>query len=70
MTIDDSFRDDKRNEFQIAFEVLLKLEDKLIERNVPRQRYELLLNAANSKIRYRKDIERVLAIIEELCDLL
>jgi hypothetical protein len=61
---------DKRNEFQHAFEILLKFEDRFREAGVPEEKYEFLLRLAHTKIRLRKDIEEILDVIEKLCDLL
>lgn len=58
------------NEYQRALEILIKLEDKLRERAVPEEKWELLLTVGHRKIAQRVDIEEVLRVIERLCDLL
>ncbi len=58
------------NEFSTALNLLIKLEDKLHEREVPPERFEMLLNLAHSKIAARRDIEEVLEAISKLADAL
>jgi len=61
---------DTSNEYTTALNLLLKLEDKLLERQVPPERYEMLLNLAHTKVAARKDINEVIEAIERLTDVL
>lgn len=58
------------NEFTTALNLLIKLEDKLREREIPPERFEMLLNLAHSKVAARRDIEDVLDAISRLADVL
>lgn len=62
-------RPGERNEFSTALDILIKLEDKLRERAVPPERYEMLLNLAHTKVAARKDIEDLLDAISRLTDI-
>ena len=58
------------SEYAKALETLLKLEDKLRNRKIPPERYELLLDLAHRRIRDYRDISEVADIIVRLCDVL
>lgn len=58
------------SEHREAFEILLKVVDRLREKDVPEEKYEMLWRTANNKIRDYKDIEEILQIINRLCDFL
>jgi hypothetical protein len=60
----------ERNEFTSAVDILIKLEDRLREKGIPPERFEMLLNLAHVKAAARKDIEDVLDAISRLTDIL